>query len=217
MGHGAFRGICLPSSQYRMNVWWSVVPEDGVRFTSPWWIQHFTGTRGNRLKYRWIIRQYRKSHDSPAPYPTIYHSEQKWGCLCSEWCVVWYGAGALWDLWDWSITEYPMKYAHSFVALCLLWLYDQLCANGSIGLISSGLWTSYQIRKTSGAHAPEMSETFSPSPRVSDPAMHHGTCVTSVPWCMPGSLTSGFLWSRRREKTFLAFPAHAQSTLWRIW
>ena len=46
------------------------------------------------------------------------------------------------------------------------------------------------------AHAPGMSGTFSPPPRVSDPGMHHGTCVTHVPWCMPGSLTSGFLWSR---------------------
>ena len=25
-------------------------------------------------------------------------------------------------------------------------------------------------------------------------------CVTHVPWCMPGSLTSGFLWSQWREK-----------------
>ena len=46
------------------------------------------------------------------------------------------------------------------------------------------------------AHAPG---TFSP-PRVSDPDMHHGTCVTHVPWCMPGSLTRGFLWSRWRGK-----------------
>ena len=30
--------------------------------------------------------------------------------------------------------------------------------------------------------------------QVSDPNMHHGTCVTHVPWFMPGSLTSGFLW-----------------------
>ena len=44
------------------------------------------------------------------------------------------------------------------------------------------------------AHAPGM-----PPPRVSDPVMHHGTCITHVPWCMPGSLTSGFLWSRWRE------------------
>ena len=32
--------------------------------------------------------------------------------------------------------------------------------------------------------------------------MLHGTCVTHVPWCMPGSLTSGFLWSQWREKRF---------------
>ena len=35
-----------------------------------------------------------------------------------------------------------------------------------------------------------------PPPRVSDPDMHHGTCVTHVPRCMTGSLNSGFLWSR---------------------
>ena len=27
--------------------------------------------------------------------------------------------------------------------------------------------------------------------QVSDPGMHHGTCVTHVPWCMPGSLFYG--------------------------
>ena len=41
--------------------------------------------------------------------------------------------------------------------------------------------------------------------------MNHGRCVLHVPWCMPGSLTSGFLWSRRRGETLPAFPAHAQS------
>ena len=44
----------------------------------------------------------------------------------------------------------------------------------------------------------ECRERFSPPPRVSYPEMHNGTCVTHVPWCMPGSLTSGFLWSRWR-------------------
>ena len=28
-------------------------------------------------------------------------------------------------------------------------------------------------------------------PLFSDPGMHHGTCVTHVPWCMSGSLTRG--------------------------
>ena len=58
---------------------------------------------------------------------------------------------------------------------------------------------------------------FSPPPRVSDPGMHHGTCVTHVPWCMQGSLSNDFLWSRRRGKTFPAFPAHAQTAILRIW
>ena len=78
-------------------------------------------------------------------------------------------------------------------------------------------WASCQIRKIAGAHAPGMPGTFSPSPRVSDPDIHHGTCVTHVPWCISGSLTSGFLWNRRRGKTFPAFPAHAQPAILRIW
>ena len=40
-----------------------------------------------------------------------------------------------------------------------------------------------------------------PDTAVSDPDMHHGTCVTHVPCCMPGSLTSDFLWSRWRGKS----------------
>ena len=45
-----------------------------------------------------------------------------------------------------------------------------------------------------------MPGTFSPPPRVSDPDMNHGTCVTHVPLCMPGSLTSDFLWYWWRGK-----------------
>ena len=46
------------------------------------------------------------------------------------------------------------------------------------------------------AHAPGMPGTFSRPPRVSDLDMHHDTCVTHVPWCMPGSPTRGFPLSR---------------------
>ena len=80
--------------------------------------------------------------------------------------------------------------------ICDLCVYTQL----------STKWASCQIRKIAGAHAPGMPGTFSPSPQVSDPDMHHGTCVTHVPWCMPGSLTSSFLWNRRRGKTFPGIP-----------
>ena len=56
------------------------------------------------------------------------------------------------------------------------------------------------------AHAPGMPGTFSLPPLVSDPYMHHDTCVTHVLWCMMGSLTSSFLWSRWRGKR----PQHSQ-------
>ena len=47
--------------------------------------------------------------------------------------------------------------------------------------------------------------------------MHHGTCVTHVPCCMPGSLTSGFFWSSSKSvgKMFPTFPAHAQPAVFR--
>ena len=51
---------------------------------------------------------------------------------------------------------------------------------------------SCQIRQIADAHAPGMPGTFSPPPRVSDPDIDHGTCVTHVPWCMPGSLAVSF-------------------------
>ena len=78
-------------------------------------------------------------------------------------------------------------------------------------------WASCQIGILVGAHAPGIPGTFSPPAWVSDPDMHHGTYVAHVSWCLPGSLTSGFLWSWRRGKTFPAFPPHAQPTILRIW
>ena len=44
------------------------------------------------------------------------------------------------------------------------------------------------------AHAPGMPGTFSPPQRV-DLDLHHGTCVTHVPCCMPMSINIGFFWS----------------------
>ena len=58
-------------------------------------------------------------------------------------------------------------------------------------------WASYRIRKIAGrACAGNAGNAFSRrrlqrKPLVSDPGMHHGTCVTHVPWCMSGSLTRG--------------------------
>ena len=77
---------------------------------------------------------------------------------------------------------------------CEIWLL----LTSWITLASHGSLTRYV--KLHVAHAPGMPGTFSEPPRLSDPDMHHGTCVTHVPWWMSGSLTSGFLWSRWRGK-----------------
>ena len=63
--------------------------------------------------------------------------------------------------------------------------------------LSSLAWASHQIRKIAGcACAGNAGNVFfrhrlQRKPLVSDPGMHHGTCVTDVPWCMSGSLTHG--------------------------
>ena len=59
------------------------------------------------------------------------------------------------------------------------------------------LWASCQIRKIAGCACAGNAGNVFPrrrlqrKPLVSDPGMHHGTCVTHVPWCMSGSLTRG--------------------------
>ena len=57
--------------------------------------------------------------------------------------------------------------------------------------------TSYQIRKIVGCACAGNAGNVFPATDfkrktlVSDPGMHHVTCVTHVPWCMSGSLTHG--------------------------
>ena len=91
--------------------------------------------------------------------------------------------------------SYPCSYTsleYAFVELCLLWL----CY--AIPVRAYGPLARYVILRV--AQASGMPGTFSLPPRVSDPDMHHGTCVPHVPWCMPGSLFSSFLWSRSLGK-----------------
>ena len=54
-------------------------------------------------------------------------------------------------------------------------------------------WASYQIPNIADCACAGNAGNVSPrrrfqrKPLVSDPGMHHGTCVTHVPWCMSGS------------------------------
>ena len=43
-------------------------------------------------------------------------------------------------------------------------------------------------------------------PPVSDPGMHHGTCVTHVPWCMSGSLNPRWRGKRSRHSRRMRNP-----------
>ena len=58
-------------------------------------------------------------------------------------------------------------------------------------------WASHQIRKIAGCACAGNGGNVSPhcqlqrKPQVTNPGMHHGTCVTHVPWCMSGSPTCG--------------------------
>ena len=86
-----------------------------------------------------------------------------------------------------------------FLLVCLKYInHRSFFTWCSVGIsFESSLWTSYQIRKIAGCACAGNAGSVFPrrrlqrKPPISDPGMHHGTCVTHVPWCMSGSLTRG--------------------------
>ena len=83
-------------------------------------------------------------------------------------------------------------YSHGLTILILTSFYEIIVC---IKIQLATTWASYKIRKIAGcACAGNYGSVFPATdfqrkPLVSDPDMHHGTCVTHVPWCMSGSLT----------------------------
>ena len=81
----------------------------------------------------------------------------------------------------------------------------------------SNQWASYQIRKIAGCACAGNAGNVFPRRRfqrkllVSDPGMHHGTCVTHVPWCMSGSLTCG------DGENVPGIPSACAAAILRIW
>ena len=57
----------------------------------------------------------------------------------------------------------------------------------------------------------ECRERFQRKLLVSDPGMHHDTCVTHVPWCMSGSLTCG------EGENVPGIPSACAPAILRIW
>ena len=81
----------------------------------------------------------------------------------------------------------------AFISYAIYWVYRWCLVHGPLA----------QYVTLRVAHASRMLETFFSRPWISDPDMHHGTCVTHVSWCMLGLLISGFLWCRWQGKHFL--------------
>ena len=75
--------------------------------------------------------------------------------------------------------------------------WDSTVAVSPHEVVMIAVWASYQIRKIAGCACTGNAGNVFPRRRfqrkllVSDHGMHHGTCVTHVPWCMSGSLTCG--------------------------
>ena len=65
------------------------------------------------------------------------------------------------------------------------WLYP----TSSMGLLPDTYNCGLCIRRECPGRFPR--HRLQRKPLVSDPGMHHDTCVMHVPWCMSGSLTSG--------------------------
>ena len=117
-----------------------------------------------------------------------------------------------------SCVQYLTRISEDKMAACsrttfqehfLEWKWkSQNCWSSSVSHICWSQWLHIHVWalarnvKLGVAHAPGMPGTFSPPPRVNDPDMHHGTCARHAPWCIPGSLSSGFRWSRWRGKRF---------------
>ena len=109
------------------------------------------------------------------------------------------------DRWTNELSESSRKQAWSHVKL-----QEYILQGIGVSLLGSYAVSVYSevISYTCNFHGPltrcekfrVAQASFPPLPPVNDPNMHHGTWVTHVPWCMSGSLTSGFLWSQWRGK-----------------
>ena len=100
------------------------------------------------------------------------------------------------------------------LTLCLM-IINSLWPNDGAWRHSS--WASYQMREIAGCACAGNAgnvfpcRRFQRKPLVSDPGMHHGTCVTHVPWCMSGSLTCG------DRENVPGIPGACAPAILRIW
>ena len=85
-------------------------------------------------------------------------------------------------------TEWKKKHNRLY---CISWWGSLLIPpySTTMGLLSDTQNCVLRMRRECRERFPR--DRLHRKPLVGDPSMHHGTCVTHVPWCMSGSLTRG--------------------------
>ena len=116
---------------------------------------------------------------------------------------------------------YPRENSMKFKLIYKFYFKKMPCRLQSVGHFCSALnvlpWASYQISKIAGCACAGNAgnvfprRRFQRKPLISDPGMHHGTCVTHVPWCMSGSLTCGY------GENVPGIPGACAPAILRIW
>ena len=83
-----------------------------------------------------------------------------------------------------SVLMKSSLFSLSWKTTCFEWKHDSEVAMGLLPHTQNrGLRMRQECRERFPRHRLQR------KPLVSDPGMHHGTCVMHVPWCMSGSLT----------------------------
>ena len=78
-------------------------------------------------------------------------------------------------------------FGYSFLCICLCQEHKRKTM--AMGLLSDAYNCGLRMRQECRERFPR--HRLQRKPQVSDPGMHHGTCVTHVPWCMSRSLIRG--------------------------
>ena len=114
-------------------------------------------------------------------------------------------------LWHFRFRWFRTNFLYCSMAQICRFVYSPTCKmiHSSMGLLQDTQNCGLRMWRECREHFPRHRRQR--KPRVSDPDMHHCTCVTHVPWRMSGSLIRG------AGEMFSVFPAHAQPTISRLW
>ena len=79
------------------------------------------------------------------------------------------------------------RYYHKHCHHHIHYHHHNVCNCSCMGLLPDTKYCGLRMRQECRERFPR--HQLQRIPLVSNPGMHHGTCVTHVPWCMSGSLT----------------------------